>query len=238
MTGEAARNVVIVGGTSGIGAAIAGGLADAGWNVTATGATDREVASARQARADVACLALDVRDDQAVQAFASRFDELHGLVNCAGIVRRGQEQQPDVFSEVVDINLNGTYRCCAAFAEALSRAGGSIVNTASMLSFFGGVNVAYASSKGGIAQLTKSLALVYAPRGVRVNAIAPGWIRTALTEALHEDPAQSARVVARTPLARWGRPDDLSGPVQFLLSPAAAFITGCILPVDGGYLIA
>ena len=107
-----------------------------------------------------------------------------------------------------------------------------------MLSFFGGGLVpAYTASKGGIAQLTKSLAIAYAPDGIRVNAIAPGWIATALTQGLQEDPAREAVILGRTPMGRWGRPEDITGPALFLASPAAAFITGAVLPVDGGYLI-
>jgi NAD(P)-dependent dehydrogenase (short-subunit alcohol dehydrogenase family) len=108
-----------------------------------------------------------------------------------------------------------------------------------MLSFFGGSLVpGYSASKGGIAQLTKSLAIGWAAEGIRVNAVAPGWIATPLTQALQDDPARSAPILARTPMGRWGRPEDIIGPVQFLCSPAAAFVTGTVLPVDGGYLIA
>ena len=116
---------------------------------------------------------------------------------------------------------------------------GSILNIASMLSFFGsGFAPAYSASKGGIAQLTKSLAIAWAPDSIRCNALAPGWIATPLTQALREDEDRSRAIVERTPMRRWGRPADVSGPALFLLSPAAAFITGAILPVDGGYSIA
>ncbi|MCG8359612.1 MAG: SDR family oxidoreductase, partial [Kiloniellales bacterium] len=114
---------------------------------------------------------------------------------------------------------------------------GSIVNTASMLSFFGGPLVpAYAASRGGVVQRTKSLAIAWAEDGIRVNAIAPGWVATELTRGLQENEARSEAILARTPLGRWGAPDDLGGAVVFLCSEAAAFVTGVVLPVDGGYL--
>ena len=108
-----------------------------------------------------------------------------------------------------------------------------------MLSFFGGGLVpGYSASKGGVAQLTKSLAIAYAADRIRVNAIAPGWVATQLTQALQNDPRRSAAILARTPLGRWGKPDDIAGTAVFLCSPAASFITGAVMPVDGGYLVA
>jgi len=237
---EARRRVLISGGTSGIGAAIARAFAAAGAEVSATGASDAEAQAAR-ARADmagIACSALDVRDAAAVVERVAALGELDVVVNCAGIIRRGAEHEPEAFEQVVDINLNGTMRVCAAARAGLKARRGCIVNTASMLSFFGGGLVpGYSASKGGVAQLTKSLAIAYAADGIRVNAVAPGWIATPLTQALQDDAARSAPILARTPLGRWGTPEDIAGPVLFLASPAARFVTGVVLPVDGGYLI-
>jgi len=160
------------------------------------------------------------------------------LVNCAGIIRRGDEHDVQVFEEVLAINLTGTMRTCTLARAKLKAAGGAIVNTASVLSFLGGGLVpGYAASKGGVAQLTKSLAIAYATDGIRVNAIAPGWVDTPLTQALRDDAARNAAILARTPLRRWARPDDIAGAAVFLCTPAARFITGAVLPVDGGYMI-
>jgi NAD(P)-dependent dehydrogenase (short-subunit alcohol dehydrogenase family) len=232
----AGRQVLVVGGTSGIGAGIAKAFADHGAGARVTGATSAEADRAKAAGLDATVL--DVRDDDAVKAYVGGLGTLDVLVNCAGVIRRGAEHEPAVFADVIDINLSGTMRCCSAAREALAARRGCIVNLASMLSFFGGGLVpGYSASKGGIAQLTKSLAIAYAPQGVRVNALAPGWIATALTDALQADAARSGAILARTPLARWGSPADVAGAALFLASPLAAFVTGVVLPVDGGYLI-
>ena len=241
-TSPSARAVLVTGGSSGIGAGIARAFAAAGCRVVATGVNDAEVAAAKSdpAFAAIDTRVLDVRDSAAVQALVGSIDVLDVVVNCAGTIRRGgAEHDPEVFAEVLDINLSGTMRVCAAARAKLAARRGCIVNTASMLSFFGGGLVpGYSASKGGVAQLTKSLAIAYAPEGIRVNAVAPGWIATPLTQPLQDDPARSAPIVARTPLGRWGTPDEVAGPVLFLASSAARFVTGVILPVDGGYLIA
>jgi NAD(P)-dependent dehydrogenase (short-subunit alcohol dehydrogenase family) len=236
----AGQHALVVGGTSGIGAAIGRGLTSAGAQVTVTGATDAEVEHALAARDGKAQRAqrLDVRDDAAVRALIGALPRLDILVNCAGIIRRGAEHEPEVFEKVVDVNLLGTMRCCSAARPLLAMAGGCIVNIASMLSFFGGGLVpAYSASKGGVAQLTKSLAIAYAAENIRVNAVAPGWIATQLTHTLQEDAERNRAILSRTPLRRWGQPEDIAGTVVFLCTRAAAFVTGAIIPVDGGYLI-
>lgn len=234
------RCALVTGGTSGIGAAVARGLASAGASVTVTGASAGDVQSAQADAANslLAMRVLDVRDAGAVTTVVDAIGRLDIVVNCAGVIRRAEELRPDIFDEVVDVNLGGTMRICAAARALLARSGaGCIVNTASMLSFFGaGSAPGYAASKGGVAQLTKSLAIAYAEDGIRVNAIAPGWIETRLTSALQQDPQRYAAIRDRTALKRWGQPEDLVGAVLFLCSPAANYITGIVLPVDGGYL--
>jgi NAD(P)-dependent dehydrogenase (short-subunit alcohol dehydrogenase family) len=230
------RHALVTGGTSGIGAAIAAALAEAGCHVTAAGLAPAE--GAYVPPATVMTADLDITDAAAIDRLVGGLDRLDILVNAAGIIRRSAEYDLETFAQVVNVNLTGTMRVCSACRPLLGARGGSIVNVASMLSFFGaGLAPAYSASKGGIAQLTKSLAIAWAADGIRVNAIAPGWIATPLTQALQDDPARSEAILSRTPMKRWGTPADLAGSVIFLCSPAAAFVTGVILPVDGGYLI-
>ncbi|MBN3722996.1 SDR family NAD(P)-dependent oxidoreductase [Burkholderia sp. Ac-20379] len=233
----AGKRALVTGGTTGIGAAIAARLAELGAEVTAAGLAVPP--GTPEPPAGVTTLALDVTDANQVAALVGGFASLDIVVNCAGVIRRQAELDPDVFAQVIDINLNGTMRVCAAARPLLAKSGGAIVNTASMLSFFGGGLVpGYSASKGGVAQLTKSLAIAYAADGIRVNAIAPGWIATPLTQALQDDPARSGPILERTPMKRWGTPAEVADVAVFLATPAAAFMTGAIVPVDGGYLTA
>jgi len=231
------KQALITGGARGIGFGIAEAMLAVGYAVTVTGLKAEEVAAV-PVRDNLKAVRLDVTKDAEVAACIAQFSRLDALVNCAGIILRdGKEFTVEGFQQVLDVNLTGTMRLCMAARPLLERQGGAIVNTASIWSFFGGGLVpAYTASKGGVAQLTKALAVAWAPN-IRVNAIAPGWIETELTKAAQVDPARSEAIVARTPFARWGRPDDIGGAVAFLCSENAGFITGTVLPVDGGYSV-
>lgn len=225
------KPVLVIGGTSGIGRAIAIAFREAGADVIAAG-----LRSAEGVPSAIRTEILDVTDAVAIEKLIARISTLDVLVNAAGIIRRDEEFDPAVFAQVLDVNLTGTMRACVASKEKLRETHGCIVNVASMLSFFGGPRVpAYSASKGGVAQLTKSLAVAWAEQGIRVNAVAPGWIETPLTAALRADEERSGQLMLRTPMRRWGKPEEVAGPVLFLCSEAAAFITGAILCVDGGY---
>lgn len=226
------NQVLVIGGTSGIGQGIADAFRAAGATVIATGATPAECTAP-------GTTPLDVRDPAAVTALIAALPRLDHLVYTAGIIRRGDEHDPAVFAQVLDINLTGAMRAAAAARPLLAASRGTLTLTASMHSFFAGPLIpGYSASKGGIAQLTKSLAIAWAPDGIRVNALAPGWVATPLTAALQQDPARAGPILARTPLGRWATPADIAGPALFLASPAATFVTGIVLPVDGGYLAA
>ncbi|NNU62845.1 SDR family NAD(P)-dependent oxidoreductase [Ochrobactrum soli] len=227
---------LVTGGTTGIGAGVATALSKLGAKVVAAGLDTHLFPGDETTSVEVR--ELNVGDDAAVKSLIDGLDRLDIVVNCAGIIKRVEEHQIEVFERVLSVNLTGTMRVSSAAREKLKETGGCIVNTASMLSFFGGGLVpAYSASKGGVAQLTKSLAIAYATDGIRVNAVAPGWIATPLTKALQDDPARAGPILDRTPLKRWGKPGDIADAVAFLCSPAASFMTGVILPVDGGYLI-
>jgi NAD(P)-dependent dehydrogenase (short-subunit alcohol dehydrogenase family) len=179
---------------------------------------------------------LDVTDTAAVSVFAAKLDELAVLINAAGVISLREEYDPSEFARVVDVNLTGAMRMAVACHAALAKARGTIVNVASMHAIFGApLSPAYAASKAGIVQLTKSLAVAWADDGIRVNAIAPGWIETPMTVPARSDTARNRPILERTPLGRWGTPEDIVGPALFLASDAARFITGTVLVVDGGY---
>lgn len=227
-------NVLVVGASrGGIGAAIAAGFSECGASVRITGAEPEPIA---QDQGRYAYTQVDISDPEAVQRLADGIPQLNVLVNCAGIARRGEEYDPAVFARVLDVNLCGLLHLANAFKKHLVASQGTMINIASMYSTFGSPKVpAYGASKAGVTQLTKSLALAWAEHGVRVNAIAPGFIVTEQTARARADAAHYQRVVDRTPAGRWGQPADIVGPALFLASPAAGFITGAVLPVDGGY---
>ena len=230
---DSRQRVLVTGATRGIGLAIARGFADAGWEVIAAGL---DAPNNDAEPANLAFEELDVTDHAVVERLVESQPTLSAVVNAAGVIARDEEFQLPTFQHVLDVNLTGAMRVSTAAREKLAMHGGAIVNVASMLSFFGGGTVpAYAASKGGIAQLTKSLAIAWASDNIRVNAIAPGWIETDMTAPLRANDQRNQAIIDRTPIGRWGRPEEMVGPALFLTSPAASFITGAILPVDGGY---
>lgn len=230
------KTVLIIGGSTGIGAGIARTFRAHGARVIVTGSTAAKLdwCSAEGIEGHAA----DVRSDADCASILGGLDRLDVLVTAAGILRRDDEHQLDVFQEVLDVNLVGTARYAFGARDLLAASRGVIITIASMLSYFGDRRVpAYAASKGGVSQLTKSLALAFAPDRIRVNAIAPGWIKTPLTEELWQSPSIGSAIASRTATKTWGAPNDIANGALFLASPAAAYVTGTTLVIDGGYSI-
>lgn len=242
------KTAVVIGGTSGIGRAIAHGMADAGADVIPTSRrreqveeTAREIEERGRRTLRVTS---DVGDRAALQALLAScldaFGKVDILVNCAGRTKRGPtlDYAEEDWDAIIETNLSGTLRACQIFGRhMLEREYGRIINIASLSSFVALFEVAaYAASKAAVASLTKSLAVEWAPRGVCVNAIAPGVFRTALNQKLLDETERGREFLLRTPMQRFGRVEELAGAAVFLASDAASFVTGEILVVDGGFL--
>ncbi|MUN62904.1 SDR family oxidoreductase [Kocuria sediminis] len=240
------RTAVITGASRGIGLGIAAGLIEAGANVVAMqrAAPPGELLDrARAAGARLDHVAVDLSSEASVAAAIADTLAEHRvdiLVNNAGTqIRHDSTDFPlEDFDAVMNINLRSVFQLCRGFAPAmLERGYGRIVNLASLLSFQGGYRVpAYAASKGAVAQLTKALCNEWAGRGVNVNAVAPGYFATDMNAALLTDSERNEQISARIPAGRWGVGQDLAGAVVFLASPAADYVHGVVLPVDGGWL--
>jgi 2-deoxy-D-gluconate 3-dehydrogenase len=220
------KTALVTGSNRGIGKAMADALELAGATVVRTSSAD-----------------CDLSDRNAVYAFVERVKKSHQidiLVNNAGtILRKPAAEHPDEYwDRVIDINLNSQFILAREFGrDMVERGWGKIVFTCSLLTFQGGITVpGYAASKGGVGQLVKALANEWAPKGVNVNGIAPGYISTDNTAALRADEVRSRQILERIPAGRWGEADDIAGACVFLCSPAAAYIHGAIIPVDGGWL--
>ena len=244
------RVAVVTGGNGGIGLAMAQGMAEAGAAIMVAGRDRKKSAAAVDALKSLGAEAdqaeLDVADEKACKALmqtaAKRFGRLDILVNNAGMsIRKRPEQY--VLSEwmtILQTNLTSAFMCCqAAYPHMRTAGGGKIINIGSMYSLFGApLGTPYAASKGGIVQLTRSLAAAWAKENIQVNAVLPGWIDTALTRQARIDmPDLDDRVHARTPMGRWGEPGDHKGVAVFLASAASNFVSGASIPVDGGYSI-
>ena len=240
---------VVTGGNGGIGLGMARGLAQCGALVVIAGRNaekSREAAhELRKERCKADAIEADVTDEGEVQRLVEETEKRHArldiLVNNAGttVRKRPQELELHEWRYVMDTNLTSAFLCCKAAYPLLKREGGKVINVGSMMSLLGApYAAAYGASKGGIVQLTRSLATAWAADDIQCNAVLPGWIDTELTQGAREQvPGLNERVLARTPAGRWGVPADLAGVAAFLASSASDFVTGAAIPVDGGYSI-
>ena len=238
---------LVTGASTGLGQAIAVALAEAGANVACHGNTHAPDATCeaitgidREAFPLTGDLSNPQTPRQLIDKTIAYFGRLDILVNNAGTIRRAPatEYSEEDWATVIEVNLSSVFRLAQlAGRHMIERGGGKILNIASLLSFQGGVTVpAYAASKGGVAQLTKALANEWAARGINVNAIAPGYMRTDNTRALQQDETRNRQILERIPAGRWGEPSDLSGAAVFLCSAASDYVNGHVLVVDGGWM--
>jgi len=242
---------IVTGGNGGIGKGIARGFAEAGCHIVIVARDQGKIddaASEIQARSDIRILGLrrDLREEDQIQEMVEpvvrEFGRIDILVNNAGINIRKmpQEYASAEWDQILDTNLRSPFLCSQAVYPVMKAGNrGKIINIGSMLSIFGSAKLAaYGSSKGGIVQMTRSLAVAWAPDNIQVNAILPGWIDTDLTRQARKDqPGLHERVLERTPSGRWGKPQDLAGAAVFLASSISDFVTGTAIPVDGGFSV-
>ncbi|MET3709590.1 NAD(P)-dependent dehydrogenase (short-subunit alcohol dehydrogenase family) [Sphingomonas trueperi] len=233
------KTILVSGGSSGIGLALARGFAALGGHVVATGTSEVKLKANREDRTNqgIEFIRLDVRDGVAIAEQVSKLERLDVLINAAGILSVDAPFDESAYLDVVDVNLHGALRLAIAGHPLLRQSGGSILNIVSMACFTGGpVMLAYTASKSALKGLTHTLAHRFGREGVRVNAIVPGFHKTDMSAPVWSDPVTSERVIRRTAVGRWGEVDDLVGPALFLSSPAAAYVTGETVIVDGGWL--
>jgi NAD(P)-dependent dehydrogenase (short-subunit alcohol dehydrogenase family) len=226
--------VVVTGGTSGLGFATACYFAEHGAKVYALG-LDSDKASFPSGL-PITSIELDVTDQATVDDFFASLQTLHFLITAAGITLGAKELQPENFSKVIDVNLMAVHYCVHKGAPVIaSSGGGAVVNFASMAMAFAGPSTpGYVASKGAIVTLTRQQAAQWVEKGIRVNAVAPGWVDSAILRSLPETFLESVR--QRTPMKRFGLPQEIAKAIGFLCSDDASFITGVTLPVDGGYM--
>lgn len=242
----AGKKALVTGSSKGIGAAIAQALAHAGADIVLVGRTKESLEATKSSIANtgrkVEIVLCDVSSPEAIkEAFASVAElKVDVLINNAGSISRAPAADTEMqdWNRIIDTNLNSVFQISQACGRAMiAKGSGTIINIASLLSFQGGINVpAYTASKHGVAGITKALANEWGSRGVTVNAIAPGYISTDNTAALRADADRNASILARIPIGRWGNPDDIASVVVFLASPAARYINGEVLTVDGGWM--
>lgn len=241
------KRVVITGGTGGIGAGLVAGFLDAGAKVVVSARSHNsltEAAAKYRGVSEISFVEADLMSDSSIIDFITEADHILGgidvLVQAHGNVFPGpaKDMSLDTWHEQLQVNLTATFRLAQAVApQMLERKKGKIINIASMLTFQGGLNASgYAAAKGGVGQLTKALSNEWAPHGINVNAIAPGYIKTKLNKHIWTDPIRHDQVLARLTSGRWGEPADLVGPALFLAASASDYLHGVILPVDGGWL--
>jgi NAD(P)-dependent dehydrogenase (short-subunit alcohol dehydrogenase family) len=228
----AGKHVLISGGAGDIGTAFANAFIEHGADVTVCDLAPPKQKLDKRVKHEQ----LDVRKDTAINELASRISKLDVLIHCAGRVLEMEEYKSKVFMDILDIHLVGNLRLANAFRPHLKTSKGCLINIASMYSYFGAPRApAYGAAKTGVVSLTRSLALAFAEDGIRVNAIAPGFIKTEMSRAGRAEPAYNDKVVARIPSGKWSEPDELAGTAIFLASPASRLINGATIPIDGGY---